>query len=391
MNISAMLEREPFYDVLFETTRRYFLQVHGVAVNVGFYKKADCKKLYLYRLLSFVSSKKITKGMKEFLCSEYNIRGNILKYFIGKLCIFAVTALHGLAADKCFYIGPEKTVNAPIFILPCNRSIRYYDFENDYVDCIVKEGYKADFMENQLSFRLSNNYFFIPKVVEYGYRWYRERIMHGNPLARIRNKAAYKKGTADALAYMGIIAKDTIQYIGCGEYIRNLCDNVESMLVDFIKSGASGGGVLAEFIKCAACGAEHGDFDVPTVLSHGDLQSGNIWITERGDTIIYDWETNCRRSIWYDPATLLWQLHSGTLAPDIHVRVRNDKRFLINDEKKDYSEKQLSAVAWIIILENVTFYLTDILQLPLQFGKQSFEQLAGKLHKQMEMRITDGT
>ncbi|PKM71553.1 MAG: hypothetical protein CVU91_13280 [Firmicutes bacterium HGW-Firmicutes-16] len=230
MNISAMLEREPFYNVLFKTTSSYFRQVHGVEVNVGFNKTGDCKKLYLYCLPSFIAGEKITKGMREFLYSEYNIRGSLLKYLIGKLGVFAVTISHGLAANKRFYIEPSEAVKKPIFILPCNRSIRFYDFENDYVDCMVKESYRADFMENQMRFRLSNDYFFVPKVIEYGYRWYRERIMHGNPLARVRNQAAYRKGTADALAYMGVIAKDTIQYVDCGEYVRGLRDNISSML-----------------------------------------------------------------------------------------------------------------------------------------------------------------
>jgi len=391
MNISAMLEREPFYSVLFETTRSYFRQVHGVEVSVGFKKVDDCKKLYLYYLPSFIAGEKITNGMKEFLYSEYNIRGSVLKYIIGKLGVFAVIALHGLAAVKRFYIGPAKAVKEPIFISPCNRSIRFYDFKNDYVDCMVKEGYRADFMENQMRFRLSNDYFFVPKVCEYGYRWYRERIMHGNPLARVRDQAAHEKGTVDALSYMGIIAKDTIQYVDCGEYVRNLRDSIMSMLTEFFKSGDDDEGVFVKFIDCAVRRAEHGEFDIPTVLSHGDLQSGNIWITEQGETIIYDWETNCRRSVWYDPATLLWKLHSDAFAPDIHGMVQHDKRFTVNDEKKDYSERQLKAIAWIIILENTSFYLTDILQLPLQFGKQSFQQLGKKLRKQMEMRGSDET
>ncbi|PKM71554.1 MAG: hypothetical protein CVU91_13285 [Firmicutes bacterium HGW-Firmicutes-16] len=149
--------------------------------------------------------------------------------------------------------------------------------------------------------------------------------------------------------------------------------------------------MFASYIECAARGAEYVEFKIPTVLSHGDLQSGNIWINAQGDTIIYDWETNCRRSIWYDPATLLWKLHSDPFALDIHEMVQYDKRFSINDEEKDYSERQLNAIAWIIILENIAFYLTDILQLPSQFGKQSFQQLARKLHKHMEMRSADGS
>ena len=31
---------------------------------------------------------------------------------------------------------------------------------------------------------------------------------------------------------------------------------------------------------------------------------------EQGKIIIYDWETNKRRSVWYDPATFYWRLHS---------------------------------------------------------------------------------
>ena len=389
MDISSMLDREPFYDVLFDTVRSYYRLVHGVEISVGFNKTDDCRKLYSYFIPSFIAGKKITGGMREFLYSEYNIRGSVLKYLLGKIAVFVSTASRGLAAGKRFFVEPAATVAEPVFILPCNRSIRFFDFEHDCVDCMVKESYKTDFMENQLNFRLSADYPFVPRVLEYGPRWYREGIMHGKPLARVRNQLAYEKGTSDALAYMGVIAKDTIQYVDCGEYTRSLSESIKKMFFE-LSNGDCVEEAFASYIAYAVRGAEHCSLNVPTVLSHGDLQGGNIWISENGDTVIYDWETNGRRSVWYDPATLLWELHSGAFAIDIRNMVLKDDRFLINDEKKDYSANQLSAIAFLIILENLAFYLTDILQLPEQLRGQCFQQLSRNLHNRTEMRSSDG-
>ncbi len=389
MDILSMLKREPFYDVLFETIRSYYLQVHGVEVSVGFNNKYDSKKLYLYFIPSFIAGKKVTGGMREFLYSEYNIRGSVLKYLLGKIAVFVSTASHGLAAGKCFFVEPAAAVPEAIFILPCNRSVRFFDFEHDCVDCMAKDNYKIDFMVSQLSFRLSADYPFVPRVLEYGPRWYRERIMRGKPLARVRNQLAYEKGTSDALAYMGVVAKDTLQYEACGEYAQSLGDNIKNMLSELSNDDCSKK-AFHGYIEYAVRGAEQCSLNIPTVLSHGDLQGGNIWISEKGETIIYDWETNSRRSVWYDPATLLWKLHSGAFVIDIRDMVLKDDRFLINDEKKDYSANQLSAIAFIIILENLAFYLTDILQLPEQLRGQCFQHLSRNLHNRTEMRSSDG-
>jgi aminoglycoside phosphotransferase (APT) family kinase protein len=167
-------------------------------------------------------------------------------------------------------------------------------------------------------------------------------------------------------------------------------DNIRNMLAELLERGSSEEGVFAAYIDFAVCVAEHAELDIPTVLSHGDFQSGNIWITEKGDTIIYDWETNGRRSVWYDPATLLWKLHSGAFAIDIRSMVMKDQRFTVNDPKKDYSENQLKAVARIIELENLAFYLSDILQLPEQFRGQCFQQLSRNLFNRTGIRSSDG-
>ena len=48
------------------------------------------------------------------------------------------------------------------------------------------------------------------------------------------------------------------------------------------------------------------DMRVSIAMTHGDLQTGNIYIDEENDkAYIIDWETVKKRSIWYDAATVM--------------------------------------------------------------------------------------
>lgn len=361
-----MLEREPFYKILIMSIETYYKVVEGKIVNISSKKNKNAKLLFLYYKPSFLSERFITKDMRNFLYSEYNIRGALPKFLIGKFGVFIITHSYGLFAKEKFYLCcSEGLLNERIFISPCNRSIRFYNFSRGYVDCIVKEGYSDKYMLNQLQFRLNYNHFCIPKILASGERWYREKIMYGNPLIRVRKQDAFLKGQDQALANLKELVNETLEYIDIDFYVKTLREELFILLAtlsaDLDDSDMVVFHRLSELteIKIKDC-----RFTVPTAVTHGDFQGGNIWLTKQNEIIIYDWETNKRRSVWFDPATYYWKLHSDPSKINIEQYVLRDNRFLINDNYKNYTRDERVAIAIILFLENTIFYLEDIAQIP---------------------------
>ena len=184
MDIESMLNREPFYEILVRSIEDYYRIVEEKTVSISFLKTDRyLKKIFLYYKPSFISEKFLTKDVRDFLYSEYNIRGNLIRFLIGKIGVFILTHSYGLLAIKKLYLYCSGGLpNQQIFISPCNRSIRFYNFQKGYVDCIVKNGYSNAYMQNQLKFRLNYRRSYIPEILISGERWYREKIMYGNPL-----------------------------------------------------------------------------------------------------------------------------------------------------------------------------------------------------------------
>lgn len=392
MDCRSMIDREPFFETLFKTIVNYYQEVHGNKISISREKRNDAKIWYLYTIPTFLAEKKLSYEMRQFLYSEYNIRGNLLKYLIGKIGVFVITHSCGLLAKDKFYIK-SKNDNPPmnVFISPCNRSIRFYNFEQGYVDCIVKDGYSNFFMMNQLKFRQENEYEFVSKVIDSGDRWYREKIMYGHALARVRDESLYQATVSKALSCMKQIVDKSLIYISSNDYLDKLKDKITKSVKQILITNNSELVLVYDrlftFIEKKTDGA---NIDIPTAITHGDFQGGNIWLSNDNKITIYDWETNGRRSVWYDPATLLWRLHSNPFSVDLENLVRQDKRFLINDPKIEYQEFDMQIIAWILLLENIQFYLDDISQLLPIYSEKRVIQLTEELKKMLiERGITN--
>lgn len=376
MNIESMLKREPFYEILQKSVKEYFSVVKNESITFTVKKTKNLNKMRLYSQLSFLASGKPCKKMRKALYSEYNVRGPFIKYFAGKALVFFVTHSFGMLAKKVFYTNIDLHILKELMISPCNRSIRFYYFKKGFVDCIVKDGYSNKYMQRQLQFRLENKkYNFIPLIDEYGDRWYREKILYGNPLIRVRNNSDFLNGQKKALAYMGQLAKDSISYQRVSEYLEILHKSIYAKLINFNDNKAL---IIAcrELISYVKRYSSLNDLIVPTAETHGDLQGGNIWFTQEREIIIYDWETHKRRSVWYDAATLYWKLHSSPFNLDFENLTKTDERYLCNDTNKTYTNDQKNVIAWILYLENIDFYLDDVSQLPEKYASYNYWKLS---------------
>lgn len=375
MIISAMLDREDFYKILIETLEFYYNKTQNKNVKVSYDKFKDSDELFIYPRLSYISRRITPSGAKKFLYSEYNIRNSFIKYLCGKLMVFLGTHTFGLGASKKIYISND-IVGKNEFISPQNRSVRIFNYETLTVDCVAKSGFTDFYFNNQLKFREDCNYDFVPKLLEHGERWFRERIMLGHALARVTVEEDYKKAVSDVLLYLRIIANDTMVFITADKYVAMLAEEIKEKLSRAVNN---------KKIKYVAQLIEETDkivqktltfdFTVPLVTSHGDLQSGNIWVDKEKKTWIYDWETVKQRSVWYDCATLLYSIRRAGGLENL-INSNDISEIYVCDNRSDYSADETYVIKTIVLLEDILFYLDDMNGLPFEYGNDIFDKFS---------------
>ncbi len=391
MDALGMIKREPFYEILQSTTNEYGKAVFSEETNFSEEIASGKKKMYFFMVPSFASVLPISKKMRRALYSEYNIRGSKIKFLIGKLGVFAVTHSGKLFASKTFCFSENSQALKNVMISPCNRSIRYFNFEKGYVDCYVKSMYSNAYMQNQLQFRLQEKYDFVPKVISYGDRWYREEIMYGNALARVTNDADYLSSQETALSFIKQIADDTLENISSNDYLFKLEKDyfqiIKAFSAETEKELYSLGKTLFLNLHNAI---DNVNMQIPVVLSHGDLQGGNIWLQKDKKTVIYDWETVKPRSVWFDPATLLLKLHSSEFIENLESLVTETDKIFINDQKRDYLPEEKKIISLIIYIENILFYLDDMAQLPKEYSVSVCNAYINAMKQDFERRGFEG-
>lgn len=382
MDIKTMLKREEFYHVFKQTYELYINNHKGKMIDI-IYSDNRLKGEYVcYERLNVITRRFPPKEHIRYALSEYNIRGSFIKYIVAKIWVLLSFASLGLVSGKTFNIkGMDKHNNYMIW--PCNRSIRIFNFEQGTVTSVVKEGFPTVYFENSITFRTKNSYDFIPPLLEYGNYWFKELILPGKALARVCNERLYSESISKVLGSMKELAKDTTKWVNVLEYAKHLELDIDNKVRVVEKNKKiKTAQLVKELAKNSLAWVRKSSGEIPIALTHGDLQTGNIWVDDTSNKVyIIDWETNSYRSIWYDAATLLCSLRRKNGLINM-VITRNElitkQNILINDKSLHY---EMDMVVGIIILENMIFYLDDILALPQNYRGEGFDSVIQEMSR----------
>jgi len=375
MDLASMLEREDFFGSFFSTVKKYYKEALGQDITLSFDEKS-CNMVIQPRL-SAATAVHMSKEARKFFYSEWNIRGSLWKNLLAKTYVAVMTRTGKAFAQYRFRMEPASALSPHFVIAPNNRSIRFFDYGSGTVGCIIKDGFTRRFFDAQLNFRKTYHYDFMVPLLNSGEDWFIEPILYGHPLARTTDEAAYQKGIADAMAAVRQLAEDTVEYDN--GYAKELLAKVRVLTKraveeKHITTGAETEALLQEIEgRLSALGTS-----VPTSISHGDLQSGNIWVDEQGKTLVYDWETVDRRSVWYDSAVLQYSLRRHEGWPAL-AREKHPELLLCNDPQKDHTEAQLDAIKALVLLEDICFYSEDMLELPETWGAELYDAFIGRV------------
>ncbi len=368
MDLSSMLAREDFFGLLASTVEAYFREAEHTDVKLKRQKKDA--NLVIKPGLSALFPPKISKRAQAFFYSEWNVRGSKLKNLAVKAYVFAMMHTGRLFSSYRFCLAPPETAGRDLVIAPNNRSIRFFDYRTGIVGCRIKDGFSDKYFQNQLQFRLHHSYDFLLPLERWGEKWFTEPILQGHPLARVTDEALYQKGISDAFAAIKALADDTVHTVDARAYLRGLTERIAALCAEAkekkkIKTADDTLRLLEIYHHIEDVLPE----EIPVVMSHGDLQTGNIWLDDSGKTILYDWETAGERSIWYDSAVLAYSL-----------RRPNQWRQFLRSRAEDArrvsgkADSVLPAVVkYTVLLEDVLFRMEDMAELPQDWGGDIYD------------------
>ena len=379
MDLKSMLKREDFFPIFFSTIKHYYKEVHGVKIEIDFSTKKDCN-LVIKPFLSAAVSPKLSSKARRFFYSEWNIKSSFLKFILAKIGVFVLTHSRKSFAIYKFKVYPENVLDENIVIAPNNRSIRIFNYNENKVGCIIKEGFTHKYFDNQLNFRLNHNYDFILPLIKYGKSWFIEPIMVGHPLARVTDRIHFEDGKKEALKDISLLANDTLELIDAESYVSTLQTKINGL----VKKAIISKNIMKGQATLSIINNLKFDFrtfkEIPICDSHGDFQEGNIWLDNNHKVWIYDWETVDKRSVWYDTSVLLFSLRNN-FGWKKFFNIEQPVEILNCDKRKQYSNNDFINIRNIILLEDIVFYLEDMLELPSYWGNDIYDNFINRIEK----------
>lgn len=351
MKIREMMDRENFKLINEETLNSYYCDMSSSSI------------LYVYPELNAIVTERPSKNVVRYIFKEYSIRSNILKVVIVRVYVWLCLVTRGLMASNKIIVS--GLVSSETLIFPCNKKYRIFDFKNRYVDVIRKFSFPDNSLKHEIEFREKNKEIpFVPTLQSTFELGYREIIIDGTSLARIQNKSHFEKYRKMAYELIRSYSKN-LDYVVSGKiYSEELITKIFSLSHLKVKDIKT----FLNIVYCLSDTVKKQEF-INITFSHGDLQCGNIWIENLTNrVIIIDWESWENRSVWYDKAVLFDGLRPG-----------NINRYLNNN----LPEVEKATV----LLEDVIFKLSELNDLPFDYGEMQFKYYANELEVWVKSKL----
>jgi len=345
MKIDQMQKRENFAEINKNTLGEYFSGNDG-----------EKTYLYVYPKLNAIITKKPSKQVKEYLYTEYNLRNGGIKGIIIKLYLFVMLNSFGFFSSEKIKVNAK--VKDSVLIYPCNKKYRIFRFADNEVDVIVKSGFGNRCLVNETEFRNNHKAEFILPLIKSAERKYTERIIDGVPLARLGTQ--YEEKCDEAIGMWRIYSAESRKTVTSESYVENLCKKIEDIRVSCDKNiDVEKLNRVTDKLAEMILGSTD---ELETILSHGDLQPGNIWVENKtGKTYIIDWESWDIRCSWYDEALL-------------YSEIRKEGK--IQDYLKNNSYRGAA-----VVLEDICFRMAEINDLPEDYGINEFDVFLSEVEK----------
>lgn len=364
------------------TIKNLFHESMGLDARIDTHRNIFFGEWLRYDRFELVAPRRPTLEIIKFVPSLLDIYGVRSRVLPSQIARIAYISSFGILASASMSIEGIDSLGKNMIFWLRRHSIRLFDFSSGQVTCFLNDELPNDAIINSIKFRQKYNYPFLIELIDSGDNWFREKILSGTSLSKIKNAELYKQSVKLALNDIKELGRDTINYQDNDEYIDFLREDILKKLLIYEKSQLINGNFLRLLLDKLCLKAAKSDKPVPIVLAHGDFHSNNILVDNNNHIYIIDWETNSYRSIWYDPATLLCKFKFRAGMRNLWLdssRVQVKDAILINDQQKNYN---MESVAAILILERL-HGLFSLMHLNFQNGRQILGDFTENLHDLM--------
>ncbi len=365
MKISAMLEREDFYSILQETLRTYSTKLNFNPNPVVTECSENGCALYVNPRLNAILPMHPSQAIITYLQTEYHVGGSWTRRMAVNGYLWLATHFVKQCSQRGIQIKYDYDINN-LLIYPCNKKIRIFDFGRNIVYTVLKQGFPDNYLQREIEFRQRKANDFIPGIIEADNGFYSEQIIKGRPLARINdgNFVENKKNEAYKLI-LSLTPK--VETVNAKEYLKLLAAECEERLQ-----------AKHLTIECKQVQAvfdllinETPAEEIPIVLSHGDFQSGNIWIDDTNDQlVIIDWETVKKRSPFYDLTALFLDMRKDKNFQSLYDSILSGKCAVM----KEYGNSA-KCIGTIVLAEELAYQTEELSSFPGNIGVKEYRQI----------------
>lgn len=374
-----MRRREDFFNILKVTLNSHFKNTKRGLIISNF-RNNKSFVLLIYDKLNAIISEKPSKQVRSFLKTEYNVDGIFFRKLLVYLYLQASFHTKGLFSNKnkIYFRGISEDEIDNTLIYPCNRKIRIFNFISNEIDVITKTGFPLESIKKEIEIRTKYRSINILPLIEFGDNWYREKIINGTPLARIKKTSyQYHIFKKSSLEILHSLFDPYNQTINANQYLKK---SIRKINLECQKILAYEPDIQLIIYKILAIILEKNSNykDIITLkFSHGDFHHGNIWIeNETKNIIIIDWETAGLRTEWYDIITLFGGLREingiETLLKKIYQNEITELSKLIG--KSNFANK-----VFLVLLEDLQFRIDNLRTTPYKIGILEFKDYCKRL------------
>lgn len=387
MKIDSLIKREDFYSILEQTLNYYYKNIlhHDVFVRVEDKKFSNSVVVYpkLNRIIRRNPSREVVSGIYR----GFNINDNPVKRICAKLYITLLLYSKGLLASKSISFSDLSVFTSQHEICGGNKKIRVNDRSCMTSDVIMKSGFPDDYFRSEMEFRLNHKAEYLVPILTYGEDWYREELIEGYSLARVTDPILYSNSLQKAMEYLGKMVEQSKSFISGESYAeilqREIASNMEKLFEkkkDIAFDRQSVEYMVSSLIKQVLTVER-----IPIAISHGDFQTGNILVDSQEKVYLLDWETYKKRSIWYDAVTAkLFTRRTGGWKRILENKTRPEivESIYSFDNDRECSVNQAISV---LLLEDLSFMLTDTLMIPGELGCGSINNFIGEVINEVSL------
>lgn len=366
MKIELLIEREPFWDILFRTLGNYYYNIDGKKRKFQLRNK-NIKDLFnkdiflVNSKLNIIFNPHVDKHIFGQTKKEFSYHPNMFKRWMQTAYVNVATTFPFsiVLADQIIETEPPLPDANNILILGGNNRLRIIDLQSNSMIVILKDGFDRYFFDNEVIFRERATGLDVPKLLSNNSSdsFFTEEIISGTPINRLHDNKVVQKALEQAIVNLQKMYDQTVSTIALPEYIVQLQNEIKRFIEKDIFSS-----IKDRILKVTTqlLSFKQNKYFIKLAMTHGDFQAANI-LLDKDNIWLIDWENAKERSVNYDTFTFALKARILNQFYDTFVKFyregNSDEYELFKKNISCLNDNDMELMLRVFLVENLLFAL----------------------------------